>query len=65
MGHPAVAQAAVIGVHHPTLAGAAIAGRGGRKADKEVTTAELIDFLRPQMASWWVPEDVPSSTRCR
>jgi len=19
---------------------------------------ELIDFLRPQMASWWVPEDV-------
>ena len=57
MGHPAVAQAAVIGVHHarwqerPLLIVVA-------KPDRQVTAAELIEFLRPQMASWWVPEDV-------
>jgi acyl-CoA synthetase (AMP-forming)/AMP-acid ligase II len=57
MGHPAVAQAAVIGVHHarwqerPLLIVVP-------KPDKKVSAEELIAFLRPQMASWWVPEDV-------
>lgn len=57
MGHPAVAQAAVIGIHHPTWQERPLLVVV-RKADKTVTPAELIDFLRPQMASWWVPEDV-------
>ena len=25
---------------------------------KQVTREELIEFLRPQMASWWLPDDV-------
>ncbi|CAN5701845.1 long-chain fatty acid--CoA ligase [soil metagenome] len=57
MGHPAVAQAAVIGIHHPTWQERPLLVVV-RKTDKEVTPAELIAFLRPQMASWWVPEDV-------
>jgi acyl-CoA synthetase (AMP-forming)/AMP-acid ligase II len=57
MGHPAVAQAAVIGIHHPTWQERPLL-IVVRRTDKDVTAAELIDFLRPQMASWWVPEDV-------
>jgi acyl-CoA synthetase (AMP-forming)/AMP-acid ligase II len=57
MGHPAVAQAAVIGIHHPTWQERPLLVVV-RRTDKDVTARELIDFLRPQMASWWVPEDV-------
>jgi fatty-acyl-CoA synthase len=57
MGHPAVAQAAVIGIHHPTWQERPLLVVV-RRSDKDVTAVELIDFLRPQMASWWVPEDV-------
>jgi fatty-acyl-CoA synthase len=28
------------------------------KSDKTVTASELIEFLRPQMAAWWLPDDV-------
>jgi acyl-CoA synthetase (AMP-forming)/AMP-acid ligase II len=52
-----VAQAAVIGIHHPTWQERPLLVVV-RRTDKDVTAAELIDFLRPQMASWWVPEDV-------
>jgi fatty-acyl-CoA synthase len=57
MGHPAVAQAAVIGVAHarwqerPLLVVV-------RREGKQVTKEELLEFLRPQMASWWLPDDV-------
>ncbi|HSI01080.1 MAG TPA: long-chain fatty acid--CoA ligase [Reyranella sp.] len=57
MGHPAVAQAAVIGIRHPTWQERPLLVVV-RKPDRDVTARELIDFLRPQMASWWVPEDV-------
>jgi fatty-acyl-CoA synthase len=57
MGHPAVAQAAVIGVHHPTWQERPLLVVV-RKADAAVTADELIEFLRPQMASWWLPQDV-------
>jgi fatty-acyl-CoA synthase len=57
MDHPAVAQAAVIGIHHPTWQERPLLVVV-RRTDKDVTATELIDFLRPQMASWWVPGDV-------
>jgi len=57
MGHPAVAQAAVIGVHHPRWQERPLLVVVA-KPDRQVTAEELIEFLRPQMASWWVPDDV-------
>jgi len=57
MGHPAVAQAAVIGVHHPRWQERPLLIVVA-KPDKVVTPAELIEFLRPQMAAWWLPDDV-------
>ncbi|MFO1081145.1 MAG: long-chain fatty acid--CoA ligase [Reyranellaceae bacterium] len=57
MGHPAVAQAAVIGVAHPRWQERPLLIVVKREG-KSVSREELIEFLRPQMASWWLPEDV-------
>ena len=57
MAHPAVAEAAVIGVHHPKwderplmIVQKKPGGTLGKK--------ELIDFLRTKVAKWWLPDDV-------
>jgi acyl-CoA synthetase (AMP-forming)/AMP-acid ligase II len=57
LSHPAVREAAVVGVYHPkwderplliiTL-----------NDDKSVGNVELIEHLRPQVAKWWLPDDV-------
>jgi fatty-acyl-CoA synthase len=55
MGHPAVAEAAVIAVDHPTWDQrplAAVVLRPGQRATEE----ELRDFLRPHFAKWWLPD---------
>jgi fatty-acyl-CoA synthase len=57
MGHPAVAQAAVIGIAHPRWQERPLLVVV-RRPGKDVTSQELIEFLRPQMASWWLPDDV-------
>jgi fatty-acyl-CoA synthase len=57
MGHPAVAQAAVIGVAHPRWQERPLL-IVVPKQGQQVTRDELLEFLRPQMASWWVPDDV-------
>jgi fatty-acyl-CoA synthase len=57
MGHPAVAEAAVIPALHPKWAErplAIVVLRNGKQATPE----ELIDFLRPQFAKWWLPDAV-------
>ncbi|REK09893.1 MAG: fatty acid--CoA ligase [Planctomycetota bacterium] len=57
MGHPAVAEAAVICAQHPKWAErplAIVVLKKGKKASSE----ELIDFLRPQFAKWWLPDAV-------
>ncbi|MDT4863187.1 3-methylmercaptopropionyl-CoA ligase [compost metagenome] len=57
MGHPAVAEAAVIGIQHetwqerPLLVVVLKAGRTASKAD-------LRDFLAERVAKWWLPDDV-------
>ena len=57
MGHPAVAQAAVIGIPHPRWQERPLLVVV-RRPDKQVTAPELIEFLKPRMASWWLPTDV-------
>ncbi|MBX3411534.1 MAG: long-chain fatty acid--CoA ligase [Pirellulales bacterium] len=57
MGHDAVAEAAVVPVMHPKWAErplAVVVLKQGRLATQE----ELIDFLRPQFAKWWLPDAV-------
>jgi fatty-acyl-CoA synthase len=57
MSHPAVAEAAVIGVPHPQWQErplATVVLKPGASATKE----ELIEFLRPRVAKWWLPDDV-------
>jgi acyl-CoA synthetase (AMP-forming)/AMP-acid ligase II len=57
VGHPAVAEAAVIGVAHdkwqerPLLVVV-------RKAGHSATREELLQFLAGKVAKWWLPDDV-------
>ena len=57
MGHPKIAEAAVIGIAHPKwderpLACIVV------KPGETITSAEVIDFLRPKLAKWQLPDDV-------
>jgi fatty-acyl-CoA synthase len=57
MGHPAVAEAAVIAVPHPQWDErpfAAVVVKPGQS----VTADELRAFLEPHFASWWLPDTV-------
>ncbi len=57
VAHPDVAEAAVIGIRHskwderPLLVIV-------RKAGKEPAKDAILDFIRPKVAKWWMPDDV-------
>ena len=57
MGHPAVAEAAVIGVAHPKWTERplliAVLAEG-----QDVDKAELLQFFKGKVADWWIPNDV-------
>jgi fatty-acyl-CoA synthase len=57
MAHPAVAEAAVIGVPHPKWAERPLACVVVKPGD-ELTKDALLDFLAPRVAKWWLPDDV-------
>jgi fatty-acyl-CoA synthase len=57
MAHPKVAEAAVIGVHHPKWQErplACVVVRDGEQLAKE----DVLQFLEPRIANWWMPDDV-------
>ena len=57
VGHPKVAEAAVIGVHHPKWDERPlliIVPKEGQTATKE----EILGFLKGKIATWWMPDDV-------
>jgi fatty-acyl-CoA synthase len=57
MAHPKVAEAAVIGVKHPKWSERPLACVVVHP-DQELTREELIEFLEPRVAKWWLPDDV-------
>jgi fatty-acyl-CoA synthase len=57
MGHPKVAEAAVIGVPHPKWAERPLACVVVRPGE-ELTKEEVLAFLEPRVAKWWLPDDV-------
>ena len=57
VGHPKVAEAAVIGVRHPKwderpLLVVVL------KAGQQASRAEILDFMRGKIAGWWMPDEV-------
>jgi len=57
VGHPKVAEAAVIGIRHPKWDERpllVIVLKAGQKASKE----EMLTFLEGKIAKWWMPDDV-------
>ncbi len=57
VGHPAVAEAAVIGVRHPKWDERPLLIVVA-KPDAAPNKDALLDFLRPKVAKWWLPDDV-------
>ncbi len=57
VGHPKVAEAAVIGVQHPKWAERpllVVVLKKGESASKE----EMLGFMQGKIAKWWMPDDV-------
>jgi fatty-acyl-CoA synthase len=57
VGHPNVAEAAVIGIKHPKWDERpllVVVLKKGQSASKD----DILGFMRGKTASWWVPDDV-------
>jgi len=57
VGHPSVAEAAVIGVAHPKWDERpllVVVLKPGQHASRE----EILDYLKGKIAKWWMPDDV-------
>jgi fatty-acyl-CoA synthase len=57
MGHPKIAEAAVIGVSHPKWSERPLACVVVRPGE-ELTKEEVLVYLEDKVAKWWLPDDV-------
>src|SRR6185436_1272723 len=57
VGHPDVAEAAVIGVRHPKWDERPLLILV-MKEDKKIAKADMLKFLEGKIAKWWMPDDV-------
>jgi len=57
VGHPKVAEAAVIGVKHPKWDERPLLVVVVKK-DQHVSKQELLGFMTGKIAKWWIPDDV-------
>jgi fatty-acyl-CoA synthase len=57
VAHPAIAEAAVIGVHHPKWDERPLVV-AVKKAGAEVTREQLLEFYKGKVAKWCMPDDV-------
>jgi len=57
VGHPEVAEAAVIGIAHPKWDERPLLVVVP-KSERGVTREEMIEFLSDKVAKWWLPDDV-------
>jgi fatty-acyl-CoA synthase len=57
VAHPAVAEAAVIGVRHPKWDERPLL-LVQKKAGANVSREELLKFYEDKVAKWWIPDDV-------
>ena len=57
VGHPDVAEAAVIGVAHPKWDERPLLVVVAKEGCSP-NTGEVLDFLKPRIAKWWMPDDV-------
>jgi fatty-acyl-CoA synthase len=59
MGHPKVLEACVIGIPHPRWSERPLACVVP-KPDyvDQITKEEILEYLRPRVAKWWLPDDV-------
>ena len=58
IGHPGVAEAAVIGVYHPKWDERPLLLVVPRDPAQPPTKAEMLAFLSDKVAKWWLPDDV-------
>jgi 3-(methylthio)propionyl---CoA ligase len=57
VAHPAIAEAAVIGIKHPKWDERPIVV-AVKKAGQEVSRDELLKYFEGKVAKWWMPDDV-------
>jgi fatty-acyl-CoA synthase len=57
MGHPEIAEAAVIAVEHPKWQERPML-IATRMPGSQISGKEIIDYLRQKVASWWLPDAV-------
>jgi fatty-acyl-CoA synthase len=57
VGHPKVAEAAVIGVRHPKWAERPLLVLVMKKGES-IGKDDILDYMRGKIANWWMPDDV-------